>query len=374
MITAIAMILVLMIVCISRVRNPITYEMYTSEGISYERGVVTEVLSENLEQEEYSDRYRGSQLLKVRLRTGEWKGQEIEVFNELSSTHNILAGVGQNLMIKVDAPESVEPYFSVFNYDRTVGIVMFLAMFVLFMILVGGKKGIRSIIGLCFAVFLIIGLLLPAIYCGMSPVTVGVLTALLITVFSLLLLNGFSRKTGVAAAATMIGILAAAVIYYIFSALLHLSGYNLEAAEELILIQNSTGLQVSQILFTGIMIASLGAVMDMTMSVASSLFEMRHVHPEMTGKELFVSGMTIGKDMIGTMCETLILAFAGTGITSLLVMISYGVTVNQLLSSDYVAIELMHSLTGSLAVILSVPITAAITAVILDCKNKSLKS
>jgi len=68
----------------------------------------------------------------------------------------------------------------------------------------------------------------------------------------------------------------------------------------------------------------------------------------------------------GTMCETLILAFAGTGVTSLLIMMAYGISANQLLSSDYITSEVMHSLTGSMAVILAVPITAAMAAVLLD--------
>ena len=108
--------------------------------------------------------------------------------------------------------------------------------------------------------------------------------------------------------------------------------------------------------------------MDMTMSVASSLFEMKRIHPELSQREIFRSGMEIGRDMIGTMCQTLVLAFAGTGIAALLVMISYGTTVNQLLSSDYVALELMNSLTGSMAVILAVPITAFISAAVMEKK------
>ena len=178
----------------------------------------------------------------------------------------------------------------------------------------------------------------------------------------MLLLNGFSEKTFTAITATMAGVILAAVFYYIFSGILHLSGFNLEEAEELIIVQGATGLKVGQTLFTGILIASLGAVMDMTMSVASALFEMKEIHPEMYMTEVFRSGISIGQDMIGTMCETLILAFAGSSITALLVMIAYGAQFNQILSSDYVAIELIHSLTGSMAVILSVPITAGLSA------------
>lgn len=357
-----AMAAVILLVLAANRIYPISYHMYSSEGITYEKGTVTEILAESLEREEGSTRYRGTQVLKVRINSGELAGQEIEVSNELSATHNILAAKGQNLIIQVDAPEGLAPFYSVFNYDRTTGIVMILSMFALFMVLVGGRKGIRSMLGLAFALFLIIAFLLPAIYHGWSPVGMGVATALLIAFFSMALLNGFGEKTLAAFLAVLAGIIASAVLYYMFSAVLHLSGFNLEEAEELILIQYHTGMNVGQVLFAGILIASLGAVMDMTMSVASALFEMKRIHPELSGREIFRSGMEIGRDMIGTMCETLILAFAGTGITALLVMISYGTTISQLLSSDYVALELIHSFTGSLAVILSVPITAGITA------------
>ena len=341
---------------------PVEYIMYTSESSTYERGVVTRILAEELSQEEGSNRYRGVQTLKVAMKSGSLKGQEIEVKNELSATHNIATGVGQRLIIKVDAPEGLEPYYTVFNYDRTVGISMILVMFAVFMILVGGRKGVKSMIGLCFALFLIIDFLLPAVYHGWAPIGMGIICAFLIAVFSVLLLNGFSEKTFTAITATMAGVILAAVFYYIFSGILHLSGFNLEEAEELIIVQGATGLKVGQTLFTGILIASLGAVMDMTMSVASALFEMKEIHPEMYMTEVFRSGISIGQDMIGTMCETLILAFAGSSITALLVMIAYGAQFNQILSSDYVAIELIHSLTGSMAVILSVPITAGLSA------------
>ena len=341
---------------------PVEYIMYTSESSTYERGVLTRILAEELSQEEGSNRYRGVQTLKVAMKSGSLKGQEIEVKNELSATHNIATGVGQRLIIKVDAPEGLEPYYTVFNYDRTVGISMILVMFAVFMILVGGRKGVKSMIGLCFALFLIIDFLLPTVYHGWSPIGMGIICAFLIAVFSMLLLNGFSEKTFTAITATMTGVILAAVFYYIFSGILHLSGFNLEEAEELIIVQGATGLKVGQTLFTGILIASLGAVMDMTMSVASALFEMKEIHPEMYMTEVFRSGISIGQDMIGTMCETLILAFAGSSITALLVMIAYGAQFNQILSSDYVAIELIHSLTGSMAVILSVPITAGLSA------------
>ena len=103
--------------------------------------------------------------------------------------------------------------------------------------------------------------------------------------------------------------------------------------------------------------------MDMTMSIASSLYEIKQVSPQVTKGQLMKSGMVIGQDMIGTMCETLILAFVGTALTTMLVLVSYGIQFDQLLSSDYIAIELIHAVTGSMAVVLSVPTTALLSGI-----------
>ena len=176
------------------------------------------------------------------------------------------------------------------------------------------------------------------------------------------------KKTLIAILSTGIGVFVAAIVFSLFSELLHLTGYNLEEVEELILISQNTGLKTGELLFAGLLISSLGAVMDMTVSVASSLFEIKQIHPAMLFRAIFSSGMNIGKDMIGTMSATLILAFTGTAITTLLVLISYGASMDQLLSSDYFTIEVAHAITGSIAIIFTVPITALIAAYLL-CKQ-----
>lgn len=104
--------------------------------------------------------------------------------------------------------------------------------------------------------------------------------------------------------------------------------------------------------------------MDMTVSVASPLFEVKKQNRNITQKQLFKSGMDMGSDMIGTMCETLILAFFGTSITTILVVVSYGTQMSQFLCSDYIAIEIAHSITGAVAVILTVPVTSALCTLI----------
>lgn len=349
------------------VANPIDYIIYTIEGTSYAKGVIEQVESSTVAWDDSVDRNLGTQKLLVRITSGEHAGQTVEITNDLAATHNVEASEGMAVVVKVDAPEgSVEPFYSVFNYDRTVPIAAILGLFAILMVAVGGKKGVKSLIGLVFSLFTIMAFLLPAIYHGASPIAMGCVTALVITVLNMVLLNGPSRKTAAAIVSTMSGVLAAVVLYLVFSSVMRLSGYNLDQAEELLAVHSATGLNVGEIMFVGVVISALGAVMDMCMSVATSLFEMARLHAGMDERQVVRSGLTIGRDMIGTMCMTLILAFAGTAIASLLVMVAFGAQLDTLLASDFVATELLQSLIGGMAVVLSVPITAVVSAHALD--------
>lgn len=345
------------------VANPIDYIIYTIEGTSYAKGVIEQVESSTVAWDDSVDRNLGTQKLLARITSGEHAGQTVEITNDLAATHNVEASEGMAVVVKVDAPEgSVEPFYSVFNYDRTVPIAAILGLFAILMVAVGGKKGVKSLIGLVFSLFTIMAFLLPAIYHGASPIAMGCVTALVITVLNMVLLNGPSRKTAAAIVSTMSGVLAAVVLYLVFSSVMRLSGYNLDQAEELLAVHSATGLNVGEIMFVGVVISALGAVMDMCMSVATSLFEMARLHAGMDERQVVRSGLTIGRDMIGTMCMTLILAFAGTAIASLLVMVAFGAQLDTLLASDFVATELLQSLIGGMAVVLSVPITAVVSA------------
>ncbi|MBU5626656.1 YibE/F family protein [Oscillibacter sp. MSJ-2] len=342
---------------------PEKYVMYSSESITYEQGRVTAVLSERLEEAPGMPGWKlGEQEIRVEFMSGAWKGQEVQLTNNLSTTHNIHVRVGQRVIVKADCPEHVEPYYTLYNYDRAPGLMAVGLIFVAMMALVGRGKGLKSVLGLGISLFFILGFLLPAIYRGWSPVMTASLTVVVIAAFSLILLNGFSRKTATAVTATAAGVVFSAGFFLLLSALLSLSGYNQPEAEELILISQHTGLRIGEVLFAGVLISSLGAVMDTTMSIASSLHELHEVHPDRKGWDLFRSGIVIGRDMIGTMCQTLVLAFVGSSIASLLVLCSYGTRLDQFLSSDYAAIEVVHAVSGSLAVIVSVPVTAFLCA------------
>ena len=132
--------------------------------------------------------------------------------------------------------------------------------------------------------------------------------------------------------------------------------------EALNMISTQSSMQVQWLLIAGILISSLGAVMDVSISIASSVQEIYSLTPKLSEKELFISGMNVGRDMMGTMANTLILAFAGTSLSMFIIIYSYNLTNNQLFNMDMVNIVVLEGLTGSFAVILTVPIIAYISS------------
>ena len=131
-----------------------------------------------------------------------------------------------------------------------------------------------------------------------------------------------------------------------------------------------TDIKIGELLFAGILIASLGAVMDVGMSIASTLNELKEQNPQMMLKELFQSGMNVGRDMMGTMTNTLIFAYVGGAMSTLVINYAYDLSYRQLANSYVIGIEIMQGLSGSIGVVLTVPITAVIASFLVSRKEK----
>ena len=213
-----------------------SYSRYVTDTLHYDQGIVVEISDEDIEYDESLKIYLGTQNLKVRMTEGTEKGTVIEVTNYLTKTHNVLARVNMPLIINVDQPDKVEPYYTVFNYDRRFAMLACAAVLVAAVICIGGGKGIRAVLGLLYSLFVVIGFLLPAVFSGWSPVWTSILAAVLSTTVTLLLLNGQSKKTAAAILATVIGMFFSLVFFTVMSGLLHIDGFSSSEAEGLILI------------------------------------------------------------------------------------------------------------------------------------------
>jgi uncharacterized membrane protein len=141
-------------------------------------------------------------------------------------------------------------------------------------------------------------------------------------------------------------------------------------AESLILQVTDDGMEISGLLICGILISALGAVIDVAMSIASSVNELQSLNPDLSRRRLFQSGMNIGKDMMGTMANTLILAFVGASLNMLILVRAYDIPFIQLINTDFIVIEVLQGVSGSIGIVLTVPFVAAISAWVYTKRNR----
>lgn len=337
----------------------VSFQSLVSDTVSYIPGTVLEVVEEDLSP---SDLKGGPQLGEQTLTIELKDGSQITLTNYLTNTHNILAREGMRVVVCVDAPENVEPYYTLYQYDRSVGLGVVVAIFLLLMLLVGGEKGFYATLALAFSLVFLLKITVPVIYSGGSPILAGLAMVLVSTAVTVFLIYGLSLRGVLGIGVVLAGEFVACGLFLLFSMLLHLSGFKSSDAENLLVAAQNTGLNISTVLFAATMIASLGAVMDVAVSLLSALWEVRLADPDITGRGLWRAGLRMGRDMIGTMSNTLIFAFAGGSLTTLLVLMTYGTDPVQLLHSDYIALELAHGLCGTCAVILTVPLASLVSA------------
>lgn len=329
-------------------------------GNVYEKAKVVKIISEELgEDPDYSYIQIGKQHLELKLLSGEFKGRVVTAINFVGRVDNKIATVGADMVVS-----SYDGFVttSISNYSRETTLYALLFLFVFVLVFFGRMKGIKSIFSLLFTLVCVVFLLIPLIIKGMNPILASVLVVALSTAVTLFSLNGWCKKTMIAGISCTVCTMLAGVIAYTAGTMAHVTTLNTAEAENLLFIASDTALQVKDLLFAGILIATLGAVMDTTMSIASALAELKEVNSGMTKKQLFKSGMNIGKDVMGTMTNTLILAFTGSSINIILIYYMYALPYIGLINLDLLVVEIIQGLSGSIAVILSIPITAVIAS------------
>ena len=344
----------------SQVYSPVAIQ--NSSSLSYSKAKVLRVIDDQSKKDETTNRYYGVQSLYVEILDGSYKNKKVYIDNYLSTTHNVRLKNGETFIACIDNPESDNTLITAYNYYRTPYIYGFVGLLLIIILMIGKSKGMRTIISLAFTLYAIVGLLLPMIFSGFSPIISTIFIVILTTGYSLFMLNGASIKTWVAVIATSLGVIISGLSFLVLSQLIHISGFNTDQAEALIIISQQTGLKINEVLFSGILISGLGAVMDVAMSISSTIEEISHQNPELGVKGLFFSGMRVGKDMMGTMSNTLILAFAGGSINTLVFIYAYNYEYLQMINMFDIGIEIIQGVASSMGVILTVPICSLLAA------------
>lgn len=335
-------------------------ELVVRTGQTFEKGKVTEILQDNLDT---NGTRVGEQKVRVKMLTGARKGEELDI----TSSSGYLFGAACKIGMKVIVMQSVAgetTIASVYTQDREWVIYIFALLYLLALCIIGGKQGIKGCLGLVFTFFCVIFVYLPLVYLRFSPFWAAVFICFLTTLVTMYLIGGPTKKTCAATLGTLAGVVLAGLSAWCFSKASGISGYNVSDIETLMTLWNTNRIQVGGLLFSGLLISCLGATMDVAMSISSAIDEIYKQNASLSRKELFKAGMRVGRDMMGTDSNTLILAFAGSSVSTLLLDYAYDLPYQQIINSNNIGIAIMQGLAGSFGIVLSVPLTVLICAVL----------
>lgn len=333
-------------------------ELVVRTGQTFEKAKVVKILQDNLEE---NGTRVGEQKVRVHMLTGVRKGEELDI----TSSSGYLFGAACKPGMKVIVMQSVagdSTVASVYTQDRESVIYIFALIYLLALCMIGGKQGIKGCLGLVFTFFCVIFVYLPLVYLKYSPFWTAVFVCFITTLVTMYLIGGPTRKTCAATLGTLAGVVLAGISAWCFSKASGISGYNVSDIETLMTLWNTNRIQVGGLLFSGLLISCLGAVMDVAMSISSAIDEIYKQNSSLTRTELFKAGLRVGRDMMGTDSNTLILAFAGSSVSTLLLDYAYDLPYQQIINSNNIGIAIMQGLAGSFGIVLSVPFTVLICA------------
>ena len=343
-------------------------ESTVDSNMLLETAIVLEA-SDVIDAEEFEGGYQN---VKLKITSGKYKNEIIETENHLSSNfaYNIIVKEKDKVIVTID--ETTEGYIDVFitDYMREHYILYLTILFILFIIIIGKKKGLKSVVTLSITIFAIMKILLPMILKGVNPIPITIIISIAITVLTIFVVGGINNKSISAILGTSGGVLIAGLIAFFVGSKIKLTGLSSEEAMMLAYIPQEVNFDFRSLLFSGIILGSLGAVMDVGMSIASAIEEIHNANTNIKRKDLFVSGMNVGKDIMGTMTNTLILAYTGSTIPMLLLFMAYETSMVKIINLDIIATEIIRSLAGSIGLVLTIPLTAFIASVLIKKDNK----
>ena len=291
----------------------------------------------------------------VEILEGEGAGdfQQVELPPEV-----VAAGVeaGDTLVVTRDGGAEGGAQYAFFDYERDVPIVALALAFALVVGLVARLRGLASLVGLAFAFFVLLQFVLPGLLAQESPTLVSLVGSAAIMFVVLYLAHGFSARTTTALVGTLFGLTLVAVLGSVAVSVARLTGLSSEETVRLQLYDPS--LDFSGLVLAGIVVAGLGVLNDVTITQASAIWQLHEVSPDLTWRELYNRGMTVGRDHIASTVYTIVFAYAGAALPALLIFELSSRPLWTTVTSA-LAEEVVRTLVGAIALVLAVPVTTA---------------
>ncbi|SDB22639.1 Uncharacterized membrane protein [Pseudobutyrivibrio sp. YE44] len=346
-----------------------SYSITEDSGVEYETARVLSVIEDNTTIDtEVENVKKGSTELEVELLSGRYKGDVCHVTNYYSALYNVDVAKGDKVSVRIDTTDVGVYNVSIYNYNRKPLMIFLVLLFFAVLVALGGKQGLKAFLGLVYTVLVICFVLLPLTLKGVAPIPLTIAIVFVTSAVCFLLIGGVQRKTIAAALGSLAGVLIAAMLGGITAKLGGVTTFQMDEAEALLLVKSTNAIQLRGLFICGILIAAMGAVMDIAMSISSAISEVHEANSKLGFSDLFKAGMNIGRDAMGTMANTLVLAYVGGALNMMVLIYSYGVSFTQLINTDFVAIELIRAIAGSVGIIGTVPCVAGISAWLI-CKK-----
>jgi uncharacterized membrane protein len=333
------------------------------------RGIVTgesPYSQERLKEEIPLGGYDGYHL-EVRMLDGHFKDQIIKVDFTLyrEDVFREKPDIGSRVLIGYLIDNEGNIYNpAIYGQDRLVPIIILILLFIIGIIALGRVKGLLSLIALSLSIVLVFVMFIPAVIDGASPLWLSVLVALIASTITFLIIAGFTKKAISATLGSVIGFVIAAFLVLIFGRALAITGV---MDSDMVSLRYTTSFNVGELIFAGILIGAIGAIMDVAISIASTVDELKKANPGYTVWQLFKSSLNVGKDLLGTMVNTLIFAYVGTALPFIiLIYIQYAghTPLQNILNLEKIAMEILRSIIGSLGMATTIPATALIASLL----------
>ena len=313
------------------------------------------------------------QIVTVKIITGQFKGEEKVTENLMTGNpaYEVFLKEGDRVLLMMesatDSPENIKDVdIFITDVKRAGTIYLYSFIFIAFLIGIGRKKGLLSLLSIVITVLLIFLIFVPAVLWGMSPVIAALVISILSTVATMYLVAGFNSKSNAAVLGTVLSLIFASALALISIKMAHLTGFMGE--ESVFLYTQKPNLSFTGILAASMIVAALGALMDVAVSIASTINEIHITDKNLGVMELFKSGMNVGRDIIGTMSNTLILVYLGSAMP--LVLLASNIDTSKFFNLNQVASEILSALTGSISLLACVPLTAIMAAYLVKKRQK----
>lgn len=298
--------------------------------------------------------------------SGQHNGETVQVMQSVSSSVypvQELVEVGDRVLI-YENERAINTPWSMLEYIRSDKILLLGAAFALAVLIFGRMKGVNTLISLAFTCLSVFIVFIPAVLSGQNIYGWAIVTCLYIIVMTMLFINGACKKSFVAGFGCFAGVVMAGVISAVMDQAMKLTGMTSEDTLYLTMLELANPIDLRGVVFAAIIIGAVGAIMDVAMDIASSLNELRLSVPGISARQLLRSGFNIGRDVMGTMANTLVLAYIGSSLSTTLLFAAYDISSVELFNMELIIVELLQALAGSIGILLSIPLTSLTCALV----------